>query len=94
MRELHRKSGNGGAGVTQCGTGSEISSENKTALVVTRCPTEFEQRVYKAVQGIPAGKVVTYTILADLLNCRSAQAIGQALKRNPSAPTVPCHRVI
>ena len=62
--------------------------------MATRCLTEFEQRVYKAVQEVPTGKVVTYSILADLLDCGSAQAIGQALKRNPSAPTVPCHRVI
>ena len=28
------------------------------------------------------------------LACKSAQAIGQALKRNPRAPRIPCHRVI
>jgi methylated-DNA-[protein]-cysteine S-methyltransferase len=28
------------------------------------------------------------------LDCKSSQAIGQALKRNPWAPEVPCHRVI
>jgi methylated-DNA-[protein]-cysteine S-methyltransferase len=32
--------------------------------------------------------------LAERLNCGSAQAVGQALKRNPFAPEVPCHRVI
>jgi len=62
--------------------------------VAKRFPTKFEQQVYEAVQAVPLGKVVTYSILANLLNCGSAQAIGQALKRNPSAPTVPCHRVI
>lgn len=59
-----------------------------------RPPTRFEQAVYKVVQTIPVGRVVTYAILADILNCGSAQAIGQALKRNPYAPAVPCHRVI
>ncbi|MCK5801705.1 MAG: MGMT family protein, partial [Lentisphaeria bacterium] len=28
------------------------------------------------------------------LGCRSFQAVGQALRRNPFAPEVPCHRVI
>ena len=56
--------------------------------------TSFESRVYGALKEIPRGKVVTYTALADHLNCGSAQAVGQALKRNPLAPVVPCHRVI
>ena len=43
---------------------------------------------------IPEGKVSTYKELAKYLNCNSAQAIGQALKKNPFAPQVPCHRVI
>ena len=33
-------------------------------------------------------------MLAKALGCGSAQAVGQALKRNPTAPQVPCHRVI
>jgi methylated-DNA-[protein]-cysteine S-methyltransferase len=59
-----------------------------------RAPTEFEQRVYDLVSRVPAGKVCTYASMARALNCGSAQAIGQALKRNPFAPGVPCHRVI
>jgi len=50
--------------------------------------------VYAALREIPQGKVVTYAALAHHLNCRSAQAVGQALKRNPFAPEAPCHRVI
>ena len=37
---------------------------------------------------------MTYAALARALHCGSAQAVGQALKRNPYAPEVPCHRVI
>ncbi|MEJ6571245.1 MAG: MGMT family protein [Akkermansiaceae bacterium] len=59
-----------------------------------RSPTDFEQRVYDLVSNVPAGKVVTYAAMARELECGSAQAIGQALKRNPFAPKVPCHRVI
>ncbi len=57
-------------------------------------PTDFQDRVYKLISTIPAGKVVSYGQVADALACRSSQAIGQALKKNPFAPTVPCHRVI
>ncbi|MBB5353735.1 methylated-DNA-[protein]-cysteine S-methyltransferase [Haloferula luteola] len=54
----------------------------------------FAQSVYDALVEIPRGKVVTYRELARHLGCRSAQAVGQALKRNPWAPRVPCHRVV
>lgn len=56
--------------------------------------TPFEQRVYEAVSQVPKGRVTTYALLARKLDCGSPQAVGQALKRNPFAPEVPCHRVI
>ncbi|GKZ00722.1 hypothetical protein MPSEU_001024100 [Mayamaea pseudoterrestris] len=56
--------------------------------------TPFQVKVYTAVCLVPAGRVVTYQQLARHINCRSAQAVGQALKRNPYAPDVPCHRVV
>jgi methylated-DNA-[protein]-cysteine S-methyltransferase len=59
-----------------------------------RPPTPFEERVYGALREIPHGRVVTYSSLAAHLECGSTQAVGQALKRNPFAPEVPCHRVI
>lgn len=59
-----------------------------------RPPTEFERKVYDALQLIPRGKVTTYGILGKYIGCRSAQAVGQALRRNPFAPETPCHRVV
>jgi len=61
---------------------------------MNREPTAFEEKVYDATRSIPRGKVTTYGILGRMIGCRSAQAIGQALQRNPFAPEVPCHRVI
>lgn len=43
---------------------------------------------------IPPGRVATYGAVATALGCRSARSVGQALRRNPFAPRVPCHRVI
>lgn len=60
----------------------------------SRPPTPFEERVYDALKRIPAGRVTTYKELARFLNVPSPRAVGQALKRNPYAPRVPCHRVI
>lgn len=56
--------------------------------------TEFQRRVYLALLNIPIGEFITYSELARRIGCGSAQAVGQALKRNPFAPEVPCHRVV
>lgn len=44
-------------------------------------------------KAIPPGKVTTYGAMASALHS-SARAVGQAMRRNPFAPRVPCHRVI
>ena len=56
--------------------------------------TSFQRRVYLALLDVPSGTTITYGDLAKRIGCRSAQAIGQALRRNPFAPEVPCHRVV
>jgi len=57
-------------------------------------PTPFQEKVYEACREIPRGRVCTYAALGRRIGCASARAVGQALKRNPYAPEVPCHRVI
>ena len=54
----------------------------------------FQEKVWELCREIPKGKVTTYKALAEKLGTRAYQAIGQALKRNPYAPEVPCHRVV
>ena len=54
----------------------------------------FEERVWKLMERIPAGKVTTYGLLAKKLNSRAYRAVGNACRRNPYAPRVPCHRVV
>ena len=56
--------------------------------------TGFQTRVYEALRRVPRGKVTTYSELARAVGCGSSRAVGQALRRNPFAPVVPCHRVI
>lgn len=50
--------------------------------------SSFQARVYAMTQDIPVGHVTTYGALAELLHS-SPRAVGQALRRNPFAPTVP-----
>lgn len=66
----------------------------RASPTVDQSLTPFQRQVYQAVALIPAGRVMTYQGLARTIGCRSSQAVGQALKRNPFAPSVPCHRVI
>lgn len=68
---------------------SETVTYNKDCHI-----TPFQSRVYRVVSQIPRGMVMTYQGLAQAIGCASSQAVGQALRRNPFAPTVPCHRVI
>jgi len=68
--------------------------EPSTVVRSKQLMTDFQNRVYRAVRRIPRGRVTTYKLLAQHINCRSFRAVGQALKRNPFAPDVPCHRVI
>ena len=56
--------------------------------------TSFQRRVYDAVVMIPAGCVSTYRLVALYIGCGAPRAVGQALRVNPYAPRVPCHRVI
>ncbi|KAE8144022.1 6-O-methylguanine DNA methyltransferase [Aspergillus pseudotamarii] len=55
--------------------------------------TPHRRRVYLTLLSIPAGRWTTYAALAKHLNS-SARAIGTAMRTNPFAPDVPCHRVL
>lgn len=54
----------------------------------------FSEQVYFLCRKIPLGKVTTYSEIARALNTKGYRAIGQALRCNPYAPIVPCHRVV
>ena len=54
----------------------------------------FFNRVYKVVRKIPAGKVMTYGGVADVIGTKDARRVGQALHANPDSSDVPCHRVV
>ena len=56
--------------------------------------TTFQQRVYDETKKIPRGQVITYGELAKRIGCGCPRAVGQALRVNPFAPEVPCHRVV
>jgi methylated-DNA-[protein]-cysteine S-methyltransferase len=57
--------------------------------------TPFDRDVYEAARTIPPGTTATYGAIAKRIgDPTAAQAVGQALGRNPFAPVIPCHRVL
>ena len=56
--------------------------------------TAFQKRVWTALFTIWYGQTKTYGEIARIVDCRSAQAVGQAVGANPIALIIPCHRVI
>lgn len=57
--------------------------------------TEFQKKVWDALQTIPYGKTQTYSEIAEqIANPRACRAVGMANNRNPIPIIIPCHRVI
>lgn len=57
--------------------------------------TPFQQAVWRALGGIPAGTVTTYGALAaKIRRPGSGRPVGQAVGANPVTIVLPCHRVV
>ena len=62
--------------------------------------TPFQQQVWQLLLNIPYGEIRTYGYLArEMVRLTgkakmSAQAVGQAVGRNPISILIPCHRVV
>jgi len=89
--------------------GADAAFEQLVAQVVglveqprigTRLPldirgTAFQQRVWKALRRIPAGKTASYAQIATRIGSpRSVRAVAQACAANALAVAIPCHRVV
>jgi methylated-DNA-[protein]-cysteine S-methyltransferase len=65
------------------------------ALRLAPAGTDFQKRVWAALQAIPFGETRTYgQIAAQLGQPAAARAVGRANATNPICVIVPCHRVI
>ena len=62
--------------------------------------SDFQESVWKILQNIPYGSLITYGDIARKIAAQrglarmSAQAVGGAVGRNPLCIIIPCHRVI
>lgn len=77
-------------------------SGKQTSITIPLQPkgTSFQQRVWQILQEIPYGKTMTYGEIAQRIaqekgvETFSAQAVGQAVEKNPISILIPCHRVL
>jgi len=55
----------------------------------------FNEKCYDVLRKVPRGRVTTYGGLARAVGKpRAARAVGNAMKKSPGIPNVPCHRVV
>ena len=66
-----------------------------TSVPVDMRGSDFERRVWSALQEIPTGRTTSYVELACRLGGpRLAQEVGEACAANKIAVAIPCHRVV
>ena len=74
--------------------------EPKVSVPLKLQGSEFQMQVWRLLQDIPYGRLVTYGDIAKKIakqkgiSRMSAQAVGGAVGRNPLCIIVPCHRVV
>ncbi len=75
----------------------EYFEGSRTEFSLTLNPegTDFQIKVWQALQQIPYGKTVSYLELSKTLgDVKAIRAVAAANGRNPLWIVVPCHRVI
>lgn len=55
--------------------------------------TPFRRTVLRLLSSVPRGRWTTYKAMSDRL-ASSPRAVGNAMRNNPHAPRIPCHRVL
>jgi len=57
--------------------------------------TEFQKRVWLALQNIPYGELYSYKQIAEIIgNPKASRAVGMANNKNSLPIVIPCHRVV
>jgi methylated-DNA-[protein]-cysteine S-methyltransferase len=79
--------------VTSAPITTPLNASAQLDLIAASDRTPFEKKVWTLLCQIPPGHVSTYGLMSARLGS-SPRAVGNALRRNPFAPQVPCHRVV
>jgi len=75
---------------------ADMSAE--LARIVNSNLTSFRKKTLSMLCQIPRGRYSTYSAMSDHITATShktcARAVGNAMRNNPFAPEVPCHRIL
>lgn len=70
-------------------------SRKQFSLLINPMGTEFQKKVWKALEQIPYGKTASYLELSKALgDPKAIRAVASANGKNPLWIIIPCHRVI
>ena len=75
----------------------EYFKGNRSKFLLNLSPegTKFQRSVWRQLEKIPFGEVVSYRQIADAIgNPKACRAVGSANGKNPISIIIPCHRVI
>ena len=75
----------------------EYFKGNRSKFLLNLDPvgTKFQRRIWRQLEKIPFGEVVSYGQIADAIgNPKACRAVGNANGKNPISIIIPCHRVI
>lgn len=56
--------------------------------------TAFQKQIWQEIKEIRHGQLTTYKKIAERLDTKAFQAVGQAVGANPISLIIPCHRVL
>jgi O-6-methylguanine DNA methyltransferase len=85
-----------GSGLRTTKSGSDKDKEDLTPWlkkIEMSDKTIFQKKVLTTLCQVPRGQYTTYGAISKHLSS-SPRAVGNALRNNPFAPQVPCHRVL
>ena len=64
-------------------------------ILLLMAGTDFQKSVWRSLQDIPYGEVVSYMDIANRIdNPKGVRAVSQAIGSNPLSILIPCHRVV
>jgi AraC family transcriptional regulator, regulatory protein of adaptative response / methylated-DNA-[protein]-cysteine methyltransferase len=74
---------------------ARLAGDEAERLPLDAPGTEFQQRVWEALQRIPRGETRTYAQVAEALGQpTAARAVARACATNQVSLVIPCHRVV
>lgn len=72
---------------------TNLAGDIKQLIATSADLTAYRKKVLFLLTQVPSGRHTTYAALSNFLHS-SPRAVGNAMRNNPFAPTVPCHRVL